>query len=1012
MANFIPLRIISGYSFLRSGLNIPKIIESVKKKDYPAAGLADFNVLFGVPEFIKQMEKIKKPFIVGASFFFEDEYVCYVLNEEGYRNIINISSLEEEGKLDYEYFLNHLKGIAVILETKCGEFKEKAIEKNDTGYLKKLAKLSTFCDIFYLGLEVTNKDEFAYANKVREFASNHSYKCIAFPRIQYQKKEDALILTMVNAIEKDLKIDVKKEEGPSYFMDEKDYHKIYKSEEIDATNELVKLNNFKFDIKRGELLHYPVADSKKSLENKCLIVLKKLGKDDERHLKRLKHELGVILELGYEDYFLIVADYVNYAKKQGILVGPGRGSSAGSLVAYLLNITEVDPLDFDLSFERFLNKARKTMPDIDVDFMDTRRDEMVQYVREKYGAEKVSNIITFQTIQAKQSLRDVGRIYDYPTRHIDLLCKSITDQISLREAYKKLEAFRQLVDSDPYFLEIVSLASKIENLPRQHGVHPAGVVLNDKPIKDVLPISLDINENYISQYESEYLEEQGFLKMDFLSLRTLTTIDICLKLIKKNHEKDLSFYDIPYDDKEAINTIRKGDTAGLFQIESSGMKQAIKILQPSAFSDVVALIALFRPGPQDNIKDYALRKEGKKKVTCLSEDVKKILESTYGVLIYQEQISALATSMANYSPTDADLFRKAVSKKEKALLESSEKDFINGSVKKGYEYKVAKKMFDDIVKFANYGFNKSHAVVYAITATRMAYLKYHYPLEFYVALLTTSSGVGDAKFSLYLSELKKRNLKIYNPDINESGLLFNVKEDGLLLPLNYVKGISNLIASKIVDERMLNGPFTDFFSFTKRMFTQGINEGILTKLVNAGAFDNLHQSRSTLRATVKYALQFAELSYGSDGQMILDDTLENQKNYFVEKDDPLENLNLEYEALGLMISDSPLKYKKDILRKLHAVSLTEAKESNGDVTTAGIISAIKIIKTRKKGESMAFIKLFDETDEMEITIFPSLFAKSIQKLEKNNIIYVIGHYDRHESEKESFVAEKIENLEE
>ena len=1008
---FAPLRIISGYSFLSSGLTIDKIATSVKKNDYFGAGLADEGVLYGAPSFLESLKKINKPTLIGCAFHFDDYFVTYVMNEEGYLNLLKLITLKENNKLDFDTFKEHLNGLVVVLETNYGQFKELDLENVDEHYLKQLAKLSSKCMNLYLGLEVTNKKEFARANEIREFVKKYPYDLLAFPRIAYQNKDDAIILDIVEAIAGDAKIEIKSKEGQSYFQSIEAYQKLYTSNELEETARLIEKSSFDLMKKRGEIISYPVQDSRSALRDNCYQGLKAKGIDDDKHIERLEKELDVIIEMGYADYFLIVSDFIKYAKEHDILVGPGRGSAAGSLVSYALNITEVDPLDYDLQFERFLNKARKTMPDIDVDFMDTRREEVVEYIRQKYGYDKVANIATFQTILAKQSLRDIGRIYNIPNHHIDLLCKSITGQLSLRDAYKKLETFRNLVDSDKYFLEIVSLASKIEGLPRQAGNHPAGVILNKESILDVLPVSIDLDDHYISQYEKDYLEEQGFLKIDFLSLRTLTTIDVCLKLIKENKGIDLSFYQIPYKDEKIYELISTQMTSGVFQIESTGMKNAIKILHVDDFNDLVSLIALFRPGPQDNIRDYAKRKRGEITTKYISKDIKDILQSTYGVLIYQEQINQIAVKMAGFTLSEADLFRRAVSHKDKAVLESSKKSFIEGSIKNGYSQKQAEEMFNDILKFANYGFNKSHAVVYAITAARMAYLKYYYPLEFYVALLSTSSGADDLKFGEYVSELRQRNLKLFTPDINESNINFTIKEDGLLFPFNFIKGISIVHSSKIVDERMMNGPFKDFFDFVKRMYKEKFSESIILKLIDAGCFDNLYPSRASLRKTVKYALQFAELSYGDNGQMIMDDMLDNQKQYFIEQDDPQENLSLEYETLGIMLSDNPLRYKKDIIRGLKAHNLVQVKEKYGTVTTVGIISNIKKIKTKKSGTTMAFIKLVDEEGEIEVTVFPSLYTDKYKIIEKNNIVVVKGKTE-HNDEKVTIVADDISLLEE
>ena len=1007
--NFVPLRIISGYSFLQSGLTIEKIVDSVNKHDFYGAGLSDYGVLYGVPSFIKALEKNKRKYLIGLSITLGCDFVIYALSEEGYHNLIKISALIDKEHLDEKFLLEHLDGTAVILETNHGQFKKEYAEEVTSELLHFLADLSGACNKFYLGLEVTNKDEFKVAQSIREFAKEHSYETIAFPRIKYQTKADKIILTIVNAIDKDEKIDIKQEEGPNYFMDYKDYQKIYTKRELDNTVKLVDESKFVFNQKRGAIVKYPVENAKETLKNNVLAGLKNKGIDDEAHLERANYELSVIFEMGYEDYFLIVSDYVNYAKNNGILVGPGRGSAAGSLVSYAIDITEVDPLKFDLSFERFLNKARKTMPDIDVDFMDIKRDDVIHYIQEKYGVEKVANIVTFQTIQAKQSLRDIGRIYNVSSHYIDMLSKSITDKMTLREAYKKLPTFRNLVDSDKYFLEIVSLASKIEFLPRQTGMHAAGIILNNGPLEEVVPVTSDFEDRHTTQYEAEYLEEQGFLKMDILSLTNLTTIDYCVKLVNQNHNLNLDMYHLPYEDENIYKLLASGQTAGIFQLESSGMKNAIKVMKPDSFEDIYTLLAIFRPGPMDNIKEYALRKSGKRKVTYLNAEIEKILKPTHGILVYQEQISAIASAMAGYSKEDADLFRRAVSHKEKSVLESSEKGFIEGSIKNGYQPKVAKQMFDDILKFANYGFNKSHAVVYAIIACRMAYLKYYYPLEFYVSILSTSSGASDAKFSEYVRELKNRKLNIYGPDINKSTTRFTIVEKGLLFPLNFIKGISELTASKIVDERLLNGEYKDFFDFVARTFQLKLGEAVIYKLISAGAFDKLYPSRATLHATLKYALQFAELSSGNDGQLIFLDTLESQKQYMREIDIPLDNLNAEYETLGIMVSDNPLRYKKDLLKDLKVTSLLDSKENNAH-KLVGIISQVKTIKTRKSGKMMAFIKLFDETSELEVTVFPKLYESVYQLLVKNNIVVVEGRFESNE-ERDSFSADNLYLLE-
>ena len=1007
---FAPLRVISGYSFLQSGLTIEKIAKSVSQMKYDGVGLSDSGFLYGVPSFVEEIKKLKIKNIIGLELQSENNYlIVYAYNEDGYKNLIHYSCLISQDKFDFSALREDHQGIIGVLETNYGKFKEEFEDKDE--FSKYFAKISNLVDHFYLGLEINTKEEFEFAKKVREFANNHGYLTVAFPRIRYQKKDDAIILKLLEAIDKGEKIEEKEATGEYYFKSVEQYSKLYTKAELDRTMEIVNMSTFDLNQKRGEITHFPVENSIEELKRLVKKGLIEKSLKDEAHINRAKYELETIVSLGYADYFLIVSDYVKYAKEHGILVGPGRGSAAGSLVSYLLDITEIDPIRYNLDFERFLNKARKTMPDIDVDFMDIYRDKMVDYMREKYGANHVANIVAFQTIQAKQALRDIGRIFDIPTRHIDLLCKSITDKVSLREAYKAIPTFRQLVDSDKYFLEIVSMASKIEGLPRQAGLHAAGIIINEQVLDDVLPVTIDYEGHYTSQFEKDYVEQQGFLKMDFLALRTLTVIDTCIKLVNDRYNKNLDFYNIPFEDTQCLEVLRNGQTAGIFQLESSGMKNAIKIIKPDCFEDIVTVLAIFRPGAMGEIKDYANRKQGKVRPTYISSDIKKILGSTYGVLIYQEQISKIASAMAGYSPEDADLFRRAVSHKEKSLLESSKNDFINGSIKNGYSQKDAQEMFAKILKFADYGFNRSHTIVYAITACRMAYLKYYYPLEFYAATLNISSGGSDSKFSDYVNELKSRNLKVELPNINLSTKEFIRANNSLLYPLSMIHGVNTDVVNKIMDERIEKGEFKDFFDFVSRAHYKGISEIVINKLINSGALDVFGKSRAVLRATLKYAYQLAELSLDKDGQLILDETLNHQKQYFNDVDDPLTNLSLEYEELGIMLSDNPLRYKKDLLDKYHVISTVDAKESYQSVAIAGIVSKVKIIKSRKNNTTMAFVTLFDELDSIEITVFSRVYEQCFSLIEKNNILLVKGRYE-HKQEKESFIADEVSLLEE
>ncbi|MFA6675563.1 MAG: DNA polymerase III subunit alpha [Bacilli bacterium] len=1014
MSKFAPLHIITSYSFLQSGLTMKKISKAITTNDYFGAAITDINNMYGVPEFVHAMEEIKKPYLIGLSLIVENVSLSlFALNEEGYLHLIALNTVLSKNLITIETLKVNQAGLACVIETNHGLFKEhfSSLDQVDTSFTKWLISYANiYPNHFYLGVEITNLEEKKFADKVRQFAADYDYSCVAFPRLRYVKKDDAIVLKIVSAIGEGSNLKEKKAQGQEYFMVENDYHKIYQEKEIDLTNALISQSDFHFLMKRGEMLHYSDKDSDRELKEMAFATLKKYHLDNnEIYLKRLNYELETINSMGYSDYFLLVQDYVNWAKTHDILVGAGRGSAAGSLVSYLLNITEVDPIKYHLLFERFLNPFRKSMPDIDVDFMDVKRENVIQYMRDKYGNDKVSGIVTFQTILAKQALRDIGRVYQYPERHVVLLSKAISNpHYSLGQAYKYLPEFKKIVDSDSYFKEYVSLAGKIEGLPRQSGQHAAGVILNNTAIEKAIPVSIDFNDHLISQYEATYLEEQGFLKMDFLGIRNLTTVYVCVNLINQSHpDLHLEKENIPYDTPEIYDLICSGHNIGLFQIDTSVMKRGILTLKPRCFEDVVALIALNRPGPMPYVKNYAARRDGLEKVTYLSTDLKDILSSTYGIIVYQEQINQIASTMAGLSPAEADLFRRAISKKDKAKLNALGKEFIEGSMKNGHTEAISKAVFSDILKFADYGFNRSHSVVYAVLTCRMAWLKAHYPLEFYTALLETGLSTSDSKFIDNLSEMKEMGINILPPDINYSEKTFGIKESALLFPLTSISGINDLLAESIIKERE-HGPYQNFFDFVTRLFSLKITETQITKLINSGALDSLYSSRASMRATIKTALQYAELVHDDKGQISIGISSITPPEMIKENDDPLENLNLEYETIGIMLSDNILEYKKDLIHAKNAtpISLLNNRET---ATIVGIVKTKKVIKT-KKGSSMAFVKMFDQSGDIEITVFPSLFEEKNSLLEKNNILVVKGRSEVRDEEKD-FLAESIDLLE-
>ncbi|MCD8209794.1 MAG: DNA polymerase III subunit alpha [Coprobacillus sp.] len=1001
---FTPLRIITGYTFLSSGLSVDKTVGYLKKTNYLGAGICDRGVLYGLAEFYHLMKGIDKKPIVGIELVI-DSLVCaiYIISEESYRDMCQLSALLDEYEVSLKDIERFTKNSLVVIDTSTDSFQ--ALFENDLEMRKKLLSFSKAFKECYLGIEVISKEDKLKADRVRKFARQYPYPLVAFPKIRYKKEEDAISIKIAEAIRDSANLEEKSATGEECFHDESYYQQRYTKEEIDNTEKILSSSTFDYFMKRGKMIHYSDESDKNLLKERAFKGLESKNLANQEYVERLNYELEVIEEMGYNDYFLVVADYVRYARENHILTGPGRGSAGGSLVAYALGITTIDPIKHSLRFERFLNKSRKSMPDIDVDFADNRRDEVVEYVREKYGKNRVANIVTFQTIGAKQALRDIGRVYQYKNSHIDRLCKMLgKSDVSLRESYLTNKIFKEEVDRDKYVLEIVTLASKIEGLPRQSGQHAAGIVLNDEPLENAIPITKDFDGNYIVQYEMTYLEEDGFLKMDFLGLKNLTIIDNCVALINRTEHLHLDPFNLDWDKKEAYEVISRGETMGLFQIESEGMLKSIREIQPTCFDDIVALLALFRPGPMSSIPMYAKRKKGLEKVTYLSKDMERILAPTYGIIVYQEQINEIATTMAALSPDEADNFRRAVSKKDATKMVGLEREFIEGAKKNGYSEKDSKETFKLIEKFAEYGFNKSHAVGYAVVTVEMAYLKALYPLQFYACILDSTSG-SDPKFNQYLVEMRKNNYNVALPSINYSTARFEIKDNTLLYPLTGIKGLNVPNAYDILREREINGKFEDFYSFVTRMFPYHFTENMVTKLIDAGAFDEMNPSRASLRASILYAFQLAKLSVGENGQLTLGLSLPKPK-IIVDKDDLKDNLEREKECLGTNLSKSPLSYRQDLLAANEVTPLEKVTAYNKTYNVAGMVLSVKKITTKNK-QNMAYIKIFDDVTELEVTVFPSLYEKVFDLLTNYNCLLIRGKKDQ-----QSFIAEDIKLLEE
>ena len=697
------------------------------------------------------------------------------------------------------------------------------------------------------------------------------------------------------------------------------------------------------------------------------------GKVTKKYYDRLLYELDVIDKNNFNDYFLVVFDYVRYAKKSGILVGPGRGSAASSLVAYSLGITDVDPIKYNLLFERFLNTQRITLPDIDIDFEANRRDEVVKYVMEKYGYNRAVGIITFTTLASKQVLRDVARVYDIDTHTIDRLVKYVHNNYSLDTCLSNKNLLLYLKEN-PKIDEIYRVAMKLEGLKRQYSIHAAGIIIGGDILSNYIPI-IKYGNFYISGYSMEHLEELGLVKMDFLSLKNLDTI---LSITKKIPNVNLKEIDL--NDKKTLSIYTNALTGGIFQFESYGMKQFLSKLRPTTFDDIVAAIALFRPGCASSIDTFIRRKNGLEKIDYIDPSLKDILESTYGIIVYQEQIMQIANVMAGYSYGEADVLRRAMSKKKKEVMEGERDKFINRSIERGYSYETAFKTYYFILKFANYGFNKAHSVAYSILSMMMAYLKAYYKEEFMSAILNSSIGIED-KTMEYVSECRKLDVNILKPSINISDVEYKKYHNSIIVPLSIIKNVGTLSAKEIIRKRE-SGEFKNFNDFVRRCYSDNINKKVIESLIDADCFSMFEYNHSTLHYNLDAVINYAMISKEIDDELISEPILEVKEEF-----DKSELLEREKNVFGFYLVNHPVtKYKCNYNNVVNSSDI--AAYFDKYINVIGMIDTIKIVET-KKVETMAFISLQDEFGVIQVTIFPKEYPK-IKNINKNDIVFING----------------------
>ncbi len=972
---FIPLNVFTNYALLKSALTLDEYFLELKKRNITAAGVSDPNHIFSFPYFeIAAKQNEVKPLYGVRYKVGETEVVFFIRNQDGYKDLLRIFELNFNQQLTLENLKSYTKDLVTILPTS-NLINQNITPESYRDFFKSWAMATTS---FYIGLE---RESFGYSPLLQQFADKFGYSIVAFPHILYAAKSDFETLKMIDAIREAtlIKSDTN-ETGLHYFLSDEELEKFYTPDQLANTLKIAEEINF--SLAENHPLNLPLPSPVDPLLEITRLTnegLKKIGKlGNKIYTDRLTYELNVIQKLNFTNYFLLVADYVNYAKNNNILVGYGRGSAPGSLVSYTLGITSADPIKHDLLFERFLNPQRVSMPDIDIDFMDVRRGEVLDYIKETYGETNVAHIVTFQTNAAKASLRDTGRILNIDNKYISLLSKSLGNyNYSLRDSYRKISSFKKLVDGDSYNLDIIKKAVKLEGFPRQNGIHAAGLIIDKEPLYLSLP-TFNHNGMRVSEYEMAFLEKKGFLKVDILGLSNLTFVDNIIKRVKQDYDVDLDFYQLPLEEEENFTMIRNGFTLGLFQLESDGMRKAIKDIAPSSFDDVCALLALYRPGPMEYIKDYGRRKTGEEKVTYLNDDLKKILAPTYGIIIYQEQIMKIAEVMASFSLAEADILRRAISKKDETQMVSMQKKFFAGALRNGYSNEETTKVFNDILKFASYGFNKSHSVVYTMLTLALSYLKAYFPLSFYGELF--SNVINDkTKLSHLRDELKARNIPVLLPSINCSGLKFIAKENSLLFPLSSIIGINNQVAQTLINLREIH-PFDNVQDLFFRAFNAAVNESDFIALIEAGALDEFNQNRAFLKAQLSAYLPSLKISLFNSKDHLSDILVSEVAS------SPFTSISEEISRLRFPLSQNPLKNFKIA----GLVNFNDITPSTLEIKVFGVLEEIKQIKT-KKGDVMAFATLSNYEDRLSLVVFPDTFALLAAKLVVGDFYIVTGH---------------------
>lgn len=1025
---FVHLQVISSYSLLQSTTRLEDLVKAAKDKGYTALALTDRNNLHGQIDFYKLCRKAGLKPLIGIQLdlpgvISEGNFplVLLAVNYAGYQKLCELSTfrLSEGKKEELRGALERgMENLIAITPGERGEV-EYFLDQSETEQAARVAafwKERAAEGNFYLGVQAPPHLGHLVP-PLQKLAAQLDLPLAGLQDVQYLEPDDHFSCRVLRAIQAGEQLNPQNEamSGERYLPYAAEVEQAFRKAGLEEcareTERIAERIDIDLPLHQPLLPRYPVPAAKNAqayLRELCQEGLSKRVPDaDGRYWERLDYELAVIHEMGFDDYFLIVWDVMDFAARAKILPGAGRGSAAGSLVAYALSITHVDPIEYNLLFERFLSRERYTLPDIDLDFPDDRREEVLRYVQHKYGEGHVAQIITFGTLAAKMSLRDTARVFGLTPAEAGKWSGAVPSQlgITLEAAYHNSVEMRKLADASPQNRLLFDTARKIEGVPRHTSTHAAGVVISDQPLLELIPLQRKGSDLHVTQYPMGNVEELGLLKMDFLGLKNLTILNDAVQMAQRGVGEPIDPFAFPMNDAATMELFRRADTDGIFQFESAGLKNVLRKLGPETLEDLAAVNALYRPGPMEQIDTFIARKKGDMPISYPHPDLAPILKVTYGVMVYQEQVMQVASRMAGFTLGEADILRRAIGKKQKETLDRERRHFVVGAIEQGYTAETAGEVYDYIERFANYGFNRSHSVAYSFIAYQMAYMKAHYPAAFYAALLNSINPHSD-KMKEYLLDIKRHQVGLEHPDINTSGWRFSAEGNRIRYGLNGIKGLRRDFIQAILAQRRENGAYRDFLDFLRRMPTKWQKTEWAVPLIVSGAFDQLGHNRATLLQSLPGML--ASLEY-SGNNVDLFQVLE-PKYLQVEELPLVERIELEEEHLGHSLLGHPIDqyaglYQEGKVR--YIAELTQGRKA----LVMGMVKEVKRIQT-KKGDPMAFAVLSDATGTLDVTVFPEQYLRYLKELKKDELVLISGKLETsRRSEQPSFLLESLQPLE-